>query len=232
MSAVITTDDRQQVRDAVLSEREERRAVLKRMVDLSPNTKLGRKAGVLLIDVEILDDRIKECGGDVGMERVLFAQVASGVRLKEWAEHYSIERGLLWAWISETDDRLQKYYRALRGVADEYVSEVVTIADGSDNESVKVDEFRAAMRLKVAEKYDQPRFGKQTKVTHEVVGDLGDRLRRAREREIIDVPVDSITETLDNPVFELAGASDDSKEQGQAISKAVGFEGVHRNDMR
>ena len=182
MSNIVTTEDREQVREAVLSEREERRAVLKRMVDLSPNTKLGRKASVLLIDVEILDDRIKECGGDAGMERILFAQVASGVRLKYWAEHYSIERGLLWAWISETEERLQKYYRALRGVADEYVSEVVTIADGSDEQSIKVDEFRAAMRLKVAEKYDQPRFGKQTKVTHEHKVDFGEQLRLAQER--------------------------------------------------
>lgn len=182
MSAVITADERQQVRDAVLTEREERRAVLKRMVDLSPNTKLGRKAGVLMLDVDILDERIKECGGDAGMERVLFAQVASGVRLKEWAAHYSIERGLLWAWISETEERLQKYYRALRGVADDYVSEMVPLAMSADVETVQVSALQIKTLSVVAEKYDQARFGKQTKVTHEHKVDFGEQLRLAQER--------------------------------------------------
>lgn len=184
MNAALSASDRLEVREAVKSEREERRAALKRVVDLAPDTRLGRKAGVLFLDASILEDKILECGGDAGLEFVLFAQVASGVRLRDWAQEYGIERGLLWAWVSETEERLQRYYRALRGVADEYVSEVVGIADGSSDETHQTDKLRADMRLKVAEKYDQPRFGRQTKVTHELGVDFGERLRRAQERVI------------------------------------------------
>jgi len=104
--------------------------------------------------------------------------------LKNWCIHYGIERGLLWSWISEKQERMDRYYRALKGVADEYVADVVGIADGADEDTTGTAKLQIDARLKVAEKFDQPRFGKQTKVTHEVKGDFGERLRRAQERVI------------------------------------------------
>lgn len=172
------------VREAIRSERVERRELLSRMVEARPNTKLAKRAGVLLLDMRRFDDWVEECGGEDAAVRFVCAQVASRVGLTEIAAHYVLDRGLLWALLSESEERLGKYYRALRGVADEYVGEVVGIADGSSVEDVVVGKLQIDARLKVAEKYDAVRFGKQTRVTHEVGGDFGERLRRAQERVV------------------------------------------------
>lgn len=181
---ILSAEDRLVVKDAVRSERAERRELFGKMLAASPNTKLGRKVGVLLLNVKVFDDWVEECGGEDAAVRFVCAQVASEVRLKDLAEHYGLDKGLLWAMLSETEERLGRYYRALKGVADEYVGEVVGIADGSDVETVPVDKLKIEARLKVAEKYDAVRFGKQTRVTHEVNVDFGERLRRAQERVI------------------------------------------------
>ena len=176
--------DRGAVREAVLAERQERRELFRRMKEVSPRSKLGVKAGVLFLDVERFDDWVEECGGDDSAVRFVCAQVASRVGLTDIAGHYGLDRGLLWALLSESDERLQRYYRALRGVADEYVGEVVEIGDGANVETVPLAKLQAELRLKVAEKYDAARFGRQTKVTHELGVDFGERLRRAQERVV------------------------------------------------
>lgn len=180
----LSAEDRLVVRDAVKSERAERRELFGRMLEASPNTKLGKKVGVLLLDVRVFDEWVEGCGGEDAAVRFVCAQVASRVSLTDLAGHYGLDRGLLWAMLSETEERLGRYYRALKGVADEYVGEVVGIADGSSVDDVSVGKLQIEARLKVAEKYDAVRFGKQTRVTHEVNVDFGERLRRAQERVI------------------------------------------------
>ena len=181
---ILSAEDRMVVRDAVRSERAERRELFGRMLEASPNSKLAKKVGVLLLDVRRFDDWVEECGGEDAAVRFVCAQVASRVSLTDLAGHYALDRGLLWALLSESEERLGRYYRALKGVADEYVGEVVGIADGASVEEVQVNKLQIEARMKVAEKYDAVRFGKQTRVTHEVNVDFGERLRRAQERVI------------------------------------------------
>ena len=191
---IVSADERMVVRDAVKSERAERRELFGRMLSASPNTKLGKKVGVLLLDVRRFDEWVEECGGEDSAVRFVCAQVASHVRLKDLAEHYGLDKGMLWAMLSESEERLGRYYRALKGVADEYVGEVVGLADSGGLEEVPVTKLQIDARMRVAEKYDAVRFGKQTRVTHEVNVDFGERLRRAQERvvETIEQEVEDV----------------------------------------
>ena len=152
----LTVDE---ARAVVVGERESRRAMLRAVVERNPGGRLARKAEVLLLDLTVLEDRIAEAGGEEELVFLICAQVASGCTLSEWCKHYCIERGLVWAFLTEKEERIARYYRALEGVADEYYGESVGIADGSDADKVAVDKLRIDTRMKVASKYANGRFG-------------------------------------------------------------------------
>ena len=153
---------RSEVKAGIKSVRAQWREQATAMQRLSPSTKIGKRASLLMLDIDSLDDRIAEAGGEDALAFLICAHVASGATLTTWCEHYLIERGLVWAFLSENEARLQRYYRALEGVADEYVGEVVGIADNATNENVAVDRLRIDSRLKVAGKYSSARFGEKS----------------------------------------------------------------------
>lgn len=176
--------DPKEIVAAIKDERESRREILRGAVERNPAGKLARKAGMLLLDMEMLDERVGECGGKEGFVFMLCAQVAGGVTLSDFCGHYGLQRGLVWALLSENEGWMGMYRRSLMGMADEWVSEVVGIADRADVEGVVVDKLKIETRLKVGQMYDGERFGKQSKVKHEHSVDFGERLRRAQERVI------------------------------------------------
>lgn len=135
---------------------------------------MPKKDYARLLDVERFDDWRKERGGDEELTRWVCAQVSGGCTLKTLCEHYVVEYGLLWEWLSSDPERLARYYRAQRGVADAFVSEVVPIAD---DESVDVGsrKVRTHARLAVSAKYDRERFGEREHGG--VVIDMRDRRR-------------------------------------------------------
>ena len=150
-----------EVAASVKSIREQWREQLEKSKMLRAGSRLSERAGVLRINLDTLDERIAEAGGEDGLVFMLCAQVASGVTLTEWCRYYDLERGLVWAFLSEDEKRLARYYRAQEGVADEYVADTVGIADRSDVETVQVDKLRVVTRMKVAAKYDRKRFGEK-----------------------------------------------------------------------
>jgi hypothetical protein len=121
--------------------------------------RLGKRVGLLKLSLDVLDARIEEAGGEEGLVFLICAQVASRVTLTEWCKHYDLERGLVWAFLTQKEEWVQQYYRALEGLADEYVGEVVGIADESTPEAIGVDKVRIDTRMKVASKYANGRFG-------------------------------------------------------------------------
>jgi hypothetical protein len=165
----VTEEERGELREAVKSIRAEWREKLSLASRVSPTSKLGKRAGVLMLDMDILDDRIAEAGGEENLVFIICAQVASGVTLTEWCEHYALQRGLVWALLSEKDEWMQRYYRALEGVADGYYGEVVKISDEQNevttesgktfDPDVQRDKLRIDTRMKVASKYANGRFG-------------------------------------------------------------------------
>lgn len=183
--ATMSVDDARAIVSETRAERlAQQRQFLQQAVHRNPNGKLAAKAHALLLDQDIYEDKVAEAGGEDGLTFIICAQVASGVLLKTWCAHYGVDRGLIWAMLSETPERYERYKRALAGVADEFIGDAVPLADGSSVESAVVDKLQIDTRLKVAAMYDPSRFGKQTKVTHEVGADFGEMLRRARERVI------------------------------------------------
>ena len=164
-----TDSERSELRTQVKSIRQEWRERLSLATKLSPRSKLAKRAGVLMLDLDSLDDRIQEAGGEEELVFHICAQIASGCTLTDWCQHYMIERGLLWAFLSETPERLAQYERAQRGIADELVAQTVAISD-EQSEVVKEngqtydpdvarDKLRVETRLKVAAAYDKKRFG-------------------------------------------------------------------------
>lgn len=149
--------ERSELRAAVKGIRAEWRERLSAAV--GDRSKLGKKAGVLLLELDVLDDKIEDCGGEEGLLLMVCAQVASGVTLKEWSTHYGIEYGLVWSWLSESGERLERYYRALRGVAEAEVGETLHIADSSKPERASVDKARVDVRFRRAKFYARDRFG-------------------------------------------------------------------------
>ncbi len=182
----MTADERGELRGVVKSIRAEWRDKLSAASRLSPNSKLAKKAGVLLLDMQILEDRIAEAGGEEELIFVICAQVASGVTLTDWCAHYVLERGLVWAFLTEKEEWFERYQRALRGVADHLVSEVVAIADDSsgdttvgprggevmDTEYVARSKIKIDTRMKLAGYYDKTRFGRDSDTSSAVTANL------------------------------------------------------------
>lgn len=174
-----THDARVEVRGQLSSVRAQMREMAAVASRLAPSSKLAKRASVLMLDYESLDDRVAECGGEENLVFMLCAQVASGVSLKVWCEHYGVDRGLVWALLSENREWLDRYYRAQEGMADEYVGEVVGIADGTLAEDVQVRRLRIDTRFKVAGKYASSRFGEKSaqvnvQVVNQIDSSLGD----------------------------------------------------------
>ncbi len=153
------TEVRGELREAVKSIRAEWRERLSLASRVGEHTKLGRRAGVLMLDLDMLEDRIKEAGGEEELVFMICAQVAGGATLTQWCEHYSLQRGLVWAFLTEREEWFERYKRALKGVADEWVSQTVGLADGATEDDLGVSKLAIDTRFKAAGLYDKGRFG-------------------------------------------------------------------------
>lgn len=118
---------------------------------------MPRKAYALLLDRGRFRDWELENEGPDGLLTFVCAQVASGVSLKTLSEHYVVDYGLLWAWLCEDSERIERYELAQRGVAEYYVSETPEIADNGND--VPRDKLRIDTRLKVAARWNRARYG-------------------------------------------------------------------------
>ena len=156
---IATNAERGELRAAEKDIRREWREKLGLVSQKKVGGRLGKRVSLLKLSIESLDARIEEAGGEEGLVFLICAQMASGVSLKDWCKHYDLERGLVWAFLTQKEEWVQQYYRALEGLADEYVGEVVGIADGSTPEEIGVDKVRIDTRFKVASKYANSRFG-------------------------------------------------------------------------
>jgi hypothetical protein len=163
----------------------------------SPTSKAVSTIHSMLADAEVFDDFVEQHGGDEMMTRVVCARVANQESLEDLCAHYCINYGLLWEWISEDAQRLERYFRAQKGVADRYVSGVVAIADGATPETLGVDKWRGESRFKAAEKLDPVRFGKQEAGLAGSLENLADVLQRISERKrqpaVIEADVQDVT---------------------------------------
>lgn len=125
---------------------------------------------------------------------VIAQRVADGEGLPALCKSWDVPYGRVMMWLMSDLSRYEVYKRALEVGAHLMVVEAISIADeqqevvredGSKfDPDVQRDKLRVDTRLKVARSHARELYGEQRKVTHEVVGDFGERLRRARERVV------------------------------------------------
>lgn len=123
---------------------------------------------------------------------VIVQRLSDGESLKEIATAWQIPYKRFLAWIAANGELTEqcKRVRELAGI--ELRMEGLEIVDGIENEiepaAVAAAKLRAEYRERLSRDLNRPLFGKFTKHEHTHTIDLGDRLRRARERTIDLVP--------------------------------------------
>lgn len=136
--------------------------------------------------------RLEEVKADLSTPNVVFQRLCEGESLKAIAKAWAVPKGQFVLWFMTEhrqlfDDAERVRAQDLKGealdIADEQ-AEVVREAGGTFDPDVPRDKLRVDTRLKLIEKLDRERFGKQVQHQHTHTIDLGERLRRARERVI------------------------------------------------
>lgn len=101
----------------------------------------------------ILDDVIARKGDD-GFLVEIEHEVITGRRLIEIAQSEGLLYSVLWNWLKDKPERLERYRGALKGYGDALIAETVGIADGSGDPKLMVD-----TRFRIAGKVDKKVWG-------------------------------------------------------------------------
>ena len=101
----------------------------------------------------ILDDIIARKGAD-GFLVEIEHEVITGRRLIEISQSEGLLYSVLWNWLKDVPERLERYRAALKGYGDALIAETVGIADGSGDPKLMVD-----TRFRVAGKVDKKMWG-------------------------------------------------------------------------
>lgn len=105
--------------------------------------------------------RFEALKADAGFPRVVFHRLTAEEpeTLREIAKSLQIPRGLFVEWF--TVDHASLYETALKVRAAEFGEEAVALADEATPETVGVKKLQVEARMKVASKWDRPRYGDQ-----------------------------------------------------------------------
>jgi hypothetical protein len=133
--------------------------------------------------------RFAEVTADPTTPEVIVQRLAAGESLKQVATAWKIPYKRLLAWIAANGDLTEqcKRVRELAGI--ELRMEGLDIVDDATPETAPVAKLQADYREKLSRDLNRPLFGKFTQHEHRHTVDLGERLRRARER-VIEQPAE------------------------------------------
>ena len=158
MSDVISLDD---ARGALEAERADRRASLQAVVARNPNGKLATKANVMLMDIRAHEEFVAECGDEQTAVDFICAKVISGHSVADVATEFGLSLGLVGAMFGKKPEYEAQLASAQRWVAENYVAQMVGIADGVDEDKQAI--AKAGLRLRarkdVAAFYSPGKFG-------------------------------------------------------------------------
>jgi hypothetical protein len=125
----------------------------------------------------------------------IVARLGGGESLKDIAKAWGIPYQRFLSWIAANGDLTEqcKRVRELAGI--ELRMEGLEIVDEMEGQvepaTVAAAKLRAEYRERLSRDLNRPLFGKLTQHKHEHTFDLGDRLRRARERVVIEQPAET-----------------------------------------
>lgn len=144
--------------------------------------------------------RLESLKADASIPAQVFLRLCDGESLKQIARAWQVPKGPFVLWYMSVHRQL--FDDAERVRAQDLKAEALEISDeqneverpggGTFDPDVQRDKLRVDTRLKLLEKLDRERFGRFTKHEHTHTHDLGERLRRARERVIEQAP-DAVT---------------------------------------
>src|SRR3990167_6641287 len=131
---------------------------------------------------------------DAATAGVVVQRLTLGESLRDIAGSWGIPYRRFLAWIAANGELTEqcKRVRELAGVElrMEGLEIVDEVEDAVTSEAIASAKLRAEYRERLSRDLNRPLFGKFTQHAHSHTIDLGDRLRRAREREI---PAEAVT---------------------------------------
>lgn len=132
--------------------------------------------------------RFASVTADPATPSVIVQRLADGESLKEIAKGWDIPYRRLIEWIAANGDLTEQCKRARELAGIELRMEGLEIVDeveGTDEPAaVAAAKLRAEYRERLSRDFNRPLFGKQVQHQHTHTVDLGERLRRARERTL------------------------------------------------
>lgn len=120
---------------------------------------------------------------DPSTPEIIVQRLAGGETLRDITKAWEIPHKRFLAWIAANAALTEQCKRVLEIAGIEMRMEGLEIVDGASAESIAVDKQRALYRERLSRDLNRPLFGKFTQHKHEHSFDLGERLRRARERQ-------------------------------------------------
>lgn len=194
MGTEIERVDRDELRSSIKTMRQQWRESLLPAKLLGSGTKLGKRAGVMWRELDIFEDRIKECGGEDAMMALFCAHMADRGDIEDFCAHYALDAGLLGAFVAEKPERMQWLHNALQWKAEVDVSRTVPLADGATVEDVKVVALQIKARMDRAALYAPERFGKKEGGLAGNLENLADVLTRISERKRAPQTLENVTD--------------------------------------
>lgn len=142
--------------------------------------------------------RFVEVTRDPQTPEVIVQRLAEGETLRSLAKSWGIPYLRFIAWVAANADLTEQCKRvtALAGIELRMEGlEIVDAVEGAESsEQVAAAKLRAEYRERLSRDLNRPLFGKHTQHTHTLNIDLGERLRRARERgRVIDQAPEAVT---------------------------------------
>ncbi len=165
--------------------------------------------------------RFAEVTADPTTPEILVQRLAAGETFKEIATSWQIPYKRFLAWVAANGDLTEqcKRVRELAGIELRFEGlEIVDGIEGAEDPSiVAAAKVRAEYRERLSRDLNKPLFGKFTQHQHTHTVDLGERLRRARER-VVDqageqATLAGVTPSLVNPEPQPAPAVVPSKSE-------------------
>lgn len=127
---------------------------------------------------------------------VIVQRLSAGESLKEIARSWGVPEKRFLAWIAANGELSEQCRRVRELAGIELRMEGLEIVDemegANDPGAIAAAKLRAEYRERLARDLNRPLFGKQSVSKVEVTVDLGERLRRARERVVDAVPADAL----------------------------------------
>lgn len=144
--------------------------------------------------------RFEEMAANPSSGEVIVQRLMGGESLSQIAKSWGLPRTRFLAWIAANGELTEQCKRARELAGIELRMEGLDLLDAADAESISVVKEQAAYRERLSRDLNRPLFGKYTKHEHAVTVDLGERLRRARERVIDAVAEDVAKVSLPDQV--------------------------------